>query len=205
MKQDLGCIILNTYILIFKITFCVEFILTDIYSTLFVQELAKIWEKSLFLMKAQCKCESWTIEKAAVLCCAALSRVWCFATLWTEPAWPLHLWGSSRQECWSGLPCPLLGIFQTQGSKPGLPHGRWIFYWLEPWTLKNWCFWTVVLEKTLESPLDSKEIKQVNPKGNQPWLYIGRAGAKASAPIPWLPDAKSWLIRKDPNAGKDWR
>ena len=69
--------------------------------------------------------------------------------------------------------------------------------------LKNWCFWTVVLEKTLESPLDSKEIKSVNPKGNQPWIFIGRTDAEV--PILWPPDVKSWLIGKDPDAGKDWR
>ena len=67
---------------------------------------------------------------------------------------------------------------------------------------KNWCFWTVVLEKTLESPLDSKEIKPVNPKGNQPWIFIGRTDAEA--PILWPPDAKNWLVRKDFDAGKDF-
>ena len=70
--------------------------------------------------------------------------------------------------------------------------------------LKNWCFWTVVLEKTLESPLDCKEIKSVKPKGNVPWIFIERAGAEDGAPILWPPDAKSRLIGKDPNAGKDW-
>ena len=69
--------------------------------------------------------------------------------------------------------------------------------------LKNWCFWTVALEKTLESPLDSKEIKPVNPKGNQLWIFTGRTDAEA--PILWLPNAKSWLIRKDPDSGKGWR
>jgi len=64
-----------------------------------------------------------------------------------------------------------------------------------------WC----VLEKTLENPLDSKEIKPVHPKGNQPWIFIGRTGVEAEAPLFWLPDVKSWLIRKDPDAGKDWR
>ena len=72
----------------------------------------------------------------------------------------------------------------------------------ESWVSKNWCFWTVVLEKTLESPLDSKEIKQVNLKGNQLWIFIGRTDAEA--PILWSPDAKSWFIGKDPDAGKDW-
>ena len=73
----------------------------------------------------------------------------------------------------------------------------------EGWTLKNWCFPTVVLKKTLESSLDCKEIKPVNPKGNQPWIFIGRTDAEA--PILWPPDAKSWLIGKDSDAGKDWR
>ena len=74
----------------------------------------------------------------------------------------------------------------------------------EGWTLKNWCFRSVVLEKTLESPLDSKEIKPVNPKENQPWIFIGRTDAEAEAPILWPPDAKSWLTEKDPDAGKNW-
>ena len=75
----------------------------------------------------------------------------------------------------------------------------------EVWAPKNWCFGTVVLEKMLESPLDSKEIKPVNPKGNQPWIFIGSTDAEAEAPIVWPPDAKSQFIRKDPEAGKDWR
>ena len=75
----------------------------------------------------------------------------------------------------------------------------------EGWASKNWCFWTVVLEKTLESPLDCKEIKPVNLKGNQSWIFIGRTDAEAEAPTLWPPDVKSWLIRKDPHAGKDWR
>ena len=75
----------------------------------------------------------------------------------------------------------------------------------ESWALKNRCFWSVVLEKILESPLDWKEIKPVNPKGNQPWIFIGRTNAEAEAPIFWPPDAKSQCIRKDPDAGKDWK
>ena len=82
-----------------------------------------------------------------------------------------------------------------------------VTYRCESWTIKkagckNWCFWTVVLEKTLESPLDCKEIKPVNPKGNQPWIFIGRTDAEA--PIVWPPDVKRRLIGKDPDAGKDW-
>ena len=71
--------------------------------------------------------------------------------------------------------------------------------------LKNWCFWTGVLEKTLESPLDCKEIKPVHPKGNQPWIFIGRPHAEAETPILWPPDAKSRLIKKDLDAGQGWR
>ena len=74
----------------------------------------------------------------------------------------------------------------------------------ESWAPKDWCFWSVMLEKTLESPLDCKEIKPVNPKGNQPWTFIGRTDAEAEAPILCPPDAKNWLIGKDPDAGKDW-
>ena len=74
----------------------------------------------------------------------------------------------------------------------------------EGWALKNWCFWTVVLEKTLESPLDNKEIKPVNPKGNQAWIFIRRTDAEAEPPILWPPDAESQLFGKDSDAGKDW-
>ena len=71
--------------------------------------------------------------------------------------------------------------------------------------MKNWGFWTVVLEKTLESPLDCKEIKPVNPKGNQFWMFIGRTKAEAENPTHWPPDVKNWLLGKYPDAGKDWR
>ena len=73
----------------------------------------------------------------------------------------------------------------------------------ESWVPKNWCFWTLVLEKTLESPLDYKEIQPVHPEGDQSWVFIGRTDAKAETPILWLPHAKNWLIGKDPEAGKD--
>ena len=73
------------------------------------------------------------------------------------------------------------------------------------WAPKNWCFWTAVLEKTLESPLDCKEIQPVNPKGNQPWIFIARTDAEAEAPILWLPDVNSWFSGKDTDAGEDWR
>ena len=81
----------------------------------------------------------------------------------------------------------------------------WESDYKESWVLKNWCFWTVVLEKTFESPLDCKEIQPVHPKGNQSWIFIARTDAEAETPLLWPPDAKNWLIWKDPDAGKDWR
>ena len=81
----------------------------------------------------------------------------------------------------------------------------WKLDYKESWALKNWCFWTVVLEKTLESPLDCKEIQPVHLKGNQSWIFTGRTDAEAETPILRPPDMKNWLIRKDPDAGKDWR
>ena len=81
----------------------------------------------------------------------------------------------------------------------------WELDYKESWAPKNWCFWTVVLEKTLESPLDCKGIQPVHPKGNRSWIFIGRTDAKAETPILWPLDVKNWLIGKDPDAGKDWR
>ena len=74
----------------------------------------------------------------------------------------------------------------------------------ESWAPKNWCFWTVVLEKILESPLDCKEIQLVHPKGDESWVFIGRTDAEAETPVLWPPRVKSWLIGKDPDAGRDW-
>ena len=81
----------------------------------------------------------------------------------------------------------------------------WELDYKESWVPKNWCFWTVVLEKTLESPLNGSEIQPVNPKGNQSWIFIGRTDAEAETPILWPLDTKNWLIVKDSVAGKDWR
>ena len=81
----------------------------------------------------------------------------------------------------------------------------WELYHKESWVPKNWCFRTMVLEKTLESPLDCKEIKLVNPKGNQSWIFIGRTEAEAETPIIWPPDVRNWVTGKDPDAGTDWR
>ena len=80
----------------------------------------------------------------------------------------------------------------------------WELDYKESWAPKNWCFWTVVLEKTLESPLDCKEIQPVHSKGDQSWVFIGRTDVEAETPVLWPPDAKKWLVGKDPDAGKDW-
>ena len=81
----------------------------------------------------------------------------------------------------------------------------WELYYKESWVPKNWCFWTVVLEKALESPWDCREIQPVHPKGDQSWVFIERTDAEAEAPILWPPDVKNWLIGKDPDARIDWR
>ena len=106
--------------------------------------------------------------------------------------------GFLRQENWSGLPFPSPAGFSSSHV------WMWELDHKEGWAPKNWCFWTVVLEKTLESPLDSKEIKSVNPNGNEPWIFTGRTNAEAEAPILQPPDAKNWLVGKDPDGGKDW-
>ena len=99
---------------------------------------------------------------------------------------------------------------QVDTCQEHLPETKQQHVWMweldceEGWALKNWCFWTVVLEKSLESPLDCKESQPVLSKGDQPWVFIGRTDAKAETPIFWAPHAKSWLIGKDSDAGRDW-
>ena len=125
---------------------------------------------------------------------SCFSRVRLCATLWTAAHQAPLSTGFSRQEYWSGFPFPSpINIY------------RYYSIYKESWVLKNWCFCTVVLEKTLESPLDCKEIKPVEPKGNQSCIVIGRTDVEAETPILWPPHAKSWLNGKDPDAGKDWR
>ena len=103
------------------------------------------------------------------------------------------------------IPLPTKGP-SSQSYGFSSSHGwMWEFDHKESWAPKNCCFWTVVLEKTLESSLDWKEIQPVSPKGNQSWIFIGRTDAKIETPIIWSPDVKNWLIGKDPDAGKDWR
>ena len=94
------------------------------------------------------------------------------------------------------------GLLHSTFFIKGKPRLQMVIWLTHDYT---WCFWTVVLEKTLESPLDCKEIWQVNPKGNQSWIFIGRTDAEAEAPILWPPDGKNWLIGKDPGPGKGWR
>ena len=89
----------------------------------------------------------------------------------------------------------------------GFSRGRvwmWELDYKESWAPKNWCFWTVVMEKTLESPLDCKEIQPIHPKRDQSWVFFGRTAVETETPILWPPEGKSWLIWKDPDAGKDW-
>ena len=97
-----------------------------------------------------------------------------------------------------GLSSPSCGFSSS-------PMWMWKLDCKENWAEKNWCFWTVVLEKTLQSPLDCKESQPVHPKGDQSWVFIGRTDAEAETPILWPLDVKSWLIWKDPDSGKDWR
>ena len=97
----------------------------------------------------------------------------------------------------------LLGMYLPRSRKVNL--WMWDLDCEENWALKNWWFWTVVLDKTLESPLDCKEIQPANPKENQSWIFIGRTDAEPEDPILWPTDVKNWLIRKDPVALKDWR
>jgi len=103
-------------------------------------------------------------------------------------------------------PSPTFNLSQHQGFSSSHVW-MWELDYKESWAPKNWCFRPVVLGKdcSVESPLDCKEIKPVNPKGNQSWIFIGRTDAEAETPILWPPDAKNWLIGKDPDAGKDWR
>ena len=107
-------------------------------------------------------------------------------------------------------PSPAFSLSQHQGLLQWISSScqvakDWNLGHKESWAWKSWCFWTVVLEKTLESPLDIKEIKLVNPIGNQSWIFIGRTDAEAETLILWSPDANNWVTGKDPDSGKDWR
>ena len=115
-----------------------------------------------------------------------------------EKLWPTRQ-HSKKQRYYFANKCPSSQRYGFSSNHVWI----WESDYKESWVPKNWCFWTVVLEKTLESLLDCKEIQPVHPKGDQSWVFIGRTDAEAETPIFWPPDAKSWLIGKDPDAGKD--
>ena len=126
-------------------------------------------------------------------------------TDWIVPDTEKSLWGKKRGE-WMNLAVSMRSEYSIVKSMvfPVVIY-RYELDRKEGWALQNWCFQIVVLEKTLESALDSKEIKPFNPKGNQPWIFIGRADAEAEVPVLWPTEMKSWLAGKDPDAGKDRR
>ena len=113
--------------------------------------------------------------------------------------WPMTCGKTEAQRGWGLNKDPYSQSYGFPSSQVQL----WELNHKEGWVRKNWCFWTIVLEKSLESPLNCNKIKPVNPKGNQSWIFTGRTDAET--PILWPPDAKSWLTGKDPDAGKDWR
>ena len=128
--------------------------------------------------------------------------------------WWLHLWNQKMLAPWKkSYDQPRQNIkkhFANKGPSSQSYNFSSSHIWMwesdykESWMPKNWCFWTVVLEKTLESHLDCKEIQPVHPKGDQSWVFVGRTDAEAETPILWPPDVKNWLIGNDPDAGKDW-
>ena len=141
-----------------------------------------------------------------------LSRVQLFVTPWTV-AYQAPSMRFSRQEYWGELPFPSPEDLPNPGIEsrsPALQAGRRFTLWAtreapeESWALKNWHFWTVVLEKTLESPLDCKEIQPIHSKGDQSWVFFGRTDAEAETAILWPPHVKSWLIGKGSGAARDW-
>ena len=134
-------------------------------------------------------------------CKYPLTTLWhLFSTLFLVSLKTFYLWKHCRlAESYFAIK----GLYsQSYGFSSSLVR-MWELDHKEGWVPKNWCFWTVVLEKTLESPVVSKEIQPVTPKGGQPWIFIGRASAEAEAPILWPPDAKSYFTGKDPDPGKD--
>ena len=117
-----------------------------------------------------------------------------------EPTYGQPRQHMKKQRCYSANKGPSSQSYGFSSSHVWM----WKLDYKESWALKNWCFWTVVLEKTLESPLDCKEIQPVHSEGDQSWIFIGRTNAEAETAILWPPDAKNWLIWKDPDIGRDW-
>ena len=149
-----------------------------------------------FLSRTKYLLISWLQSQSAVILLLLLllsqfSRAWLCETPRRQPTRLRLPWDFPGKSTGVGCHCLLRWM--------------WELDYKESWVQKNWCFWTVVLEKTLESPLDCKEIQPAHPKGDQSWVFIGRTDVEAETPIFWPPDAKSWLIWKDPDAGKDRR
>ena len=154
-----------------------------------------------FLICYLCKWQQWWLPSSNLDAIPGLT--------WLHPSQlrtPLCT-GSPHLKCratpWSwhvnkGLSCQSYGFSSSHAW-------MWELDYKESWAPKNWCFWTVVLQKTLQSPLDCKEIQPVHPKGDQSWVFIGGTDVEAETPILWPPDGKNWLTGKDPDAGKDWR
>ena len=155
------------------------------------------------------RCESWTIKKAERKRIDGF-ELWCWRRLLRVP-WTAR---RSNQSILKKIKCDYIKKQRhyfvnkgpsSQGDCFSSSHvWIWDLDYQESWALKSWCFWTVVLKKTLESPLDCKEIQPVHPKGNHSRVFIGKSDVEAETPIFWPPDAKSWLIWKDRDAGKDW-
>ena len=130
---------------------------------------------------------------------------WCHPTI-SSSVIPFSFCLQSRQHIQKQRYYFAIKGLSSQGYGFSSSHvGMWELDYKESWWPNKWCFWIVVVEKTLESPLDCKEINSVNPKGNQLWIFIERTDAEAETPILWPPDAKNWLIGKDPDAGNNWR
>ena len=158
--------------------------------------------------KSQTQLGDWTIDNKMVLSTGAFLKkvLWKMLILgpWAQKQHAPISWKSVP--CWGNVLMLRLWnyIQSTSWEMPGWKKHKRVDY-KESWAQKNWCFWTVVLEKTLESPLDCKELQPVLPKGNQSWVFIGRTDVEAETPILWPLDTKSWLIWKDPDVGQDWR
>ena len=144
-------------------------------------------------------CEYWTLKKAECQRIDAL-KLWCWRRLLRVP-WTAR---RSNQSILKEINLDY-SLERLMLKLQYFGHLMWELDYKESWVLKNWCFWTVVLEKTLESLLDCKEIQPVHPKGDQSWVFIGRIDAETETPIFCPPDAKNWLIWKDSDAGDVWR
>ena len=146
----------------------------------------------------------------------ANSEIIYFSGLQNHCRWWLHPWNWKTFAPWRKVMTNLDSILKSRDITNKRPSGQnggfssshiwmWELDYKESWAAENWCFWNVVLERTLESPLDCKEIQPVHPNGDQSWVFIGRIDVEAETPILWSPDAMSWLIGKDLDSGEDWR